>query len=272
MNVRRLSVILIAVAFVLIALFSCVGLTAVKKIDVKFAVSAEQDAETIQGVLDQYIGKNILFIGEEDVRNSLKGYHKLEVLSVDKRFPNILTVEIKERREVYDIEYNGKVYVATENGFIINSYTGHAEESRERILLDLGELEITDVKLGSNIKTDNDTVLSKVFDIAKKVNLTDCIKSISISKESAGVGTVSGYEYDVNFKLHTGVEICVWDLMLDGENKGVKGFEIYDTEATDYQKRFGQIQVIYANIDGVPTLRVLHNYDGKDAVLFESAL
>lgn len=272
MNVRRLSVILIAVAFILVVLFSCVGLTAVKKVDVKFAVSTEQDAETIQGVLDQYIGKNILFVNENDVKNSLKGYHRLEVILVEKQFPNVLTVQVKERREVYDIEYNGKVYVATEQGFIINSYTGHAEESRERILLDLGALDIIDVKLGSTIKTDNNVVLNKVLEIAQIVNLTDCIKSISISKQSAGVGTVSGYEYDVNFKLHTGVEICVWDLMVDGEEKGVKGFEVYDTMATDYQKRFGQIQVIYGNIDGVPTLRVLHNYDGKDAILFEGVL
>lgn len=279
MNTKRLTVILIAVVFALVVLFSCVGLMSVKKVQVNYAVSDERDSETVQKVLNGYLGRNLLFLDTSEVVDSLKDKYNIEVLSVNKRFPNVLSVSIKERREIYYVEYNDVVYVTTENGFVINSFNGHATENRNIIKLNLGNaIDVKELKLGKTLKTDNDAVLKQVFNIAKQVNLTDCIKTISIEKYSDR-DTISGYEYDVYFECHTGVKIRLVDLLFDGEKKGIKGFEVYDTLASDYQKRFGEIQVIYVDTDadGVEdTFSIKHTYDAandkQDTTLFEQKL
>ncbi len=279
MNTKKLAVILIAVAFSLVVLFSCVGLTSIKKVQVSYAVSDERDSENVQEILDNFIGKNLLFLDAGEVVESLKHNYKIEILSVKKQFPNVLNVEIKERREIYYVESGGVVYVATEDGFIIDSFSGQAVDNRNIIKLNLiGGITLKDLKLGSTLKTDNDRVLQSVFNIAKKVNLTDCIKVISLERYSDR-DSISGYEYDVCFECHTGVKIRLVDLLVDGERKGIKGFEIYDTFASDYQKRFGEIQVIYIDLDndGVEdTFSIKHIYDDidnkQDTTLFEQKL
>ena len=54
MQTKRISVILIAIAFMLVVLFSCVGLFSVKKVEVNFAVSEQTDSESIQATLDVF--------------------------------------------------------------------------------------------------------------------------------------------------------------------------------------------------------------------------
>lgn len=279
MNTKKLAVILIAIAFLLVALFSCIGLTSIKKVQVNYSVSDENDSENVQQTLNNFIGKNLLFLNANDIVEALKYNYKIEVVSVEKQFPNVLNVGIKERREVYYVESGGVVYVATEDGFIIDSFNGQVVDNRNIIKLNLnGGITLKDLKLGSTLKTDNDKVLTSVFDIAKKVNLTDCIKVISLERYSDR-DSVSGYEYDVCFECHTGVKIRLVDLLVDGEMKGIKGFEIYDTLASDYQKRFGEIQVIYADLDhdGIEdTFSIKHTYDDidnkQDTTLFEQKL
>ena len=63
-----------------------------------------------------------------EVVESLKHNYKIEILSVKKQFPNVLNVEIKERREIYYVESGGVVYVATEDGFIIDSFSGQVKD------------------------------------------------------------------------------------------------------------------------------------------------
>lgn len=279
MNTRKLTAILIAVAFIIVTVFSLVGILSVKKIQVNYAVSAEQDSEKIQEVLDTFLGKNLLFLDTEEISKSLKDFYRIEVLSVEKQFPNVIKVNVKERREIYYLELDGSVYVTTENAFVINSYLGQTVDNQNVIKLNLGNgLTVSEINLGSKIKTDNDVVLNKILDIAKRVNLTDRIKEIFVEKYSDR-DNVFGYEYDVCFVCHTGVKIRLVDLLVDGEIKGVKAFDIYDTVASDFQKRFGEIQVIYIdkNEDGIEdTFSIKHVYDDvenkQDDLLFETNL
>ena len=105
MQTKKISVILIAVAFMLVVLFSCVGLFSVKKIEINFAVSDQTDSASIQSTLDGFLGDNLLFMKTEEIEKALKGYHYMEVVSVKKQYPNVITVSLKERREIYYIKY-----------------------------------------------------------------------------------------------------------------------------------------------------------------------
>lgn len=236
MNSKKISVILIAIAFFIIAVFCAISATTVREINVNFAISESTDAQAVQRALDKNLGKNLLLLSEDEVRQTLADNHYMEIISVDKKFPNVVNVSIKERREIYYTEYEGKTYVTDENGFVLKQGQPSGN-SREKIKLTLGEgIVLNSLQAGSIIKTDNDKLLALVFDVAKKVNLTDCIESILIERSFGEID-----EYDVVFKAYTGVELRVLKVMTKGEEKAINAFNAYNEKLTDYQKISGEI-------------------------------
>lgn len=243
MKSKRLAVILIAVAFTLVVLISFVGLFSVKKVHVDFTVSVDANAERVQDKLDSFIGKNLLFFNTDSVEQALKDEYYIEIVSVDKRYPNVLDVRLKERIEVYSIKVDGKTFVMNENGVVLAEK--NCDGARNIINLSIGNgITVEDVVLGKVIKTDNDTLLKAVFDMAKSVNLTDCIKGIEVKK-------IDGYTdvFDTVFKSFSGVDICVEDTLRFGIQKVVNAFKVYDEYLTDFQKTYGSIQS-YIQHDG----------------------
>ena len=242
MNTKKVVLILIAVAFLLITVFSLIGLFAIKKVEVDFAVSDSRNIEEIQTVLDEYNGSNLLFLNSKEVKESLNGYHYLEVLSVEKKYPNVLKLSIKERREIYSFEFNEKVYLTDENGFVLSDNVSEAV-SEKMIKLTFGQgVEVLDVKCGSYIETDNNALLTAVFNMAKSVNLTDCIECIEIMKPF-----LTDADYDVIFKAYTGVEIHVEGVLDRGEQKVINAFKVYDEKLSDYQKTYGKIESFFVS-------------------------
>ncbi len=274
MNTKKIAVILISVAFTLVALFSFIGLFSVKKVNVDFSVSANTDTEDVQRVLDVALGSNLLFYNTEDLVSALKDYHYLEVLSVDKQFPNQINVNIKERREVYYILNGSTVYILTADGFVLNSLdvgTINGDVSRDIIMLSFDGIGIENIELGKTLKTDNDQAVSAVFEIAKQVNLTDCIKGISVEK-------VDGYQdvFDAKFTTYSGVSISVEDVLYSkSSSQFINAFNAYDELDNDFMKCRGQILAYFVDVDndGVyDEYKVIHNYNQKDVVLFQENL
>ena len=239
MKSKRISVIIVAAIFLLVAVGCLVGLFTTKKVQVDYAVSDEIKSEQIQSVLDSFLGDNLLFLKAEDVNGQLKNFTYVEVVSVKKDFPNILSVKLRERREVYYLAYSGGYLVTTENGFVLRTAT-QAEVSdnlsRDKIILDLNGVNILEASVGSVVKTDDDLLLSIVFNMAKSVQLTDCIKSIELFKPNVPGANVTFYTY-------TGVAVEIAKV----ENKGVEmaeqAFKSYDSAESDYIKTFSTIKV-----------------------------
>lgn len=242
MNTKKIVLILIALAFLLIAVFSFIGLFAVKKVEVDFAVSESRDIEEIQAVLEEYNGKNLVFLKSDDIKDLLKDFHYLEVLKVDKEYPNVLKVSIKERREIYTFEYNESTYLTDENGFVLSD-NAIDTVSDKKIKLVFGQgVNVLEVKSGSVIKIDNDALLDSVFKMAKSVNLTDCIESIEVMKPF-----MTDTDYDVIFKAYTGVEIHIEGVLDHGEQKVINAFKVYDEKLSDYQKTYGKIESFFVS-------------------------
>ncbi len=237
MRTKKFAVILVAIVFILVMLFSCIALFTVKKVQVNYAVSDNTDTFTVQGKLNEYLGKNLLFLNTDDVKSSISDFHYMEVLSVDKQFPNIIKVEIKERREIYDVVQGDKVYVTTDDGLKLREYDyKEGNESRERITLKLNGITISETKFGERLVTDGEELLDAVFEMAKSVRLTDCIKNVEIQK---------GIENETAiFQTYTGVKIIVREILDDGIKKIETAFEKYDEVATDYEKTFKVIETV----------------------------
>lgn len=259
MNTKKISVILMAVAFFIVAIVSGIDVLTIKDVNVTCALSEQTDVFAVQTALDKTLGKNLLFLSEEEVRDTLKGNHYLEVVGVDKQFPNVVNVQIRERREVYYIEYDGQNFVTDENGFVLKQGLPSGRQ-REKIKLVLGDgIVLSQVAPGNYVKTDNDKLLSLVFEIAKSVNLTDCIESIYIER-------ALGYndEYDVVFKAYTGVELRVLKVLQSGQDKATNAFKAYDEKLTDYQKFSGEILSLLTD-DG----KFMVNYNGVNVMTIE---
>ena len=120
-------------------------------------------------------------------------------------------------------------------------------------------------KLGKKLQTSNDKAVYQTLSIAKNVGLFDCIKSIRIELEVGFENNVYEEEFHVSFKTKTGVELRVDDLLIDGDRKGQVCFDAYNQEATDYQKRFGNILGFYSE----GKLTVIHTFEGSPDTLFE---
>lgn len=279
MNAKKLVVILIAFAFSLIMIFSCVALLTVKKIQIDFNVSSyssnqgefsSQTSEEVQKLLNEYIGVSLLSIDVEQVEQKLIVHPKLEMVEVVKKFPNVLCVSLKERREVYKLEYNEKVYILDEFGFVLTD-DGKTTQGTSLISLNFANINISKIEVGKKIEIEKDlegNILSTTFNIVKSVGLADCIEKISLKDTTSG--------YDLSFKIRTGTDINIIDIMEDGSIKTQKAFEIYDTEATDYEKSSGTIEALYTYPnDGIRKFIITHEYtiDGKTTKdLFEQLL
>lgn len=240
MRVKKLAVIIIAIVFSLVMLVSCIALFSVKKINVNFAVGEKTDTLSVQNHLEEYIGKNLLFLDTEEVEQSLQDFYYMEVLSVEKEFPNVINVNVKERREVYDIVSNGTVYVTTDSGFVLNSFAdlGAENSSRDKIRIELDGVSVEDATLGKVITTNDNAFLSEVFKMAKSVNLINCIESIKLEK---AVEWQNAYFY-----TYTGVKILITNVLEDGlgVDRIKVAFDKYDEGATDFQKTFQTIVAV----------------------------
>ena len=123
--------------------------------------------------------------------------------------------------------------------------------------LDL-KIKVESAVLGKKLKTTNDKVVYETLAVAKEVGLADCIEKIYIEDCTNG--------YDLWFETRTGVIIRVVDVMQDGAKKALTAFSVYDTIASDYQKRFGSIASYYVE----NKLQVQYIFDDvdKDVLLF----
>lgn len=241
MRTKRITVILVSVAFLIIAILSCVSIFSVKKIETTFAVGDDTDTASVQAVLDEFLGRNISLLDLNEVEQALKDFQYMEVVSIEKQYPNVIKVNIKERKEVYYFEYGENVYVTAKDGFVLNQYK--KEEflgggSRDMIYLSITGLEVVAVEIGARISTSDDLMLTTIFEMAEEVFLTDCIKKIELYKAVEREEAI--------FYTYTGVKIVVPKIKDDGIEKIKVAFTAYDEsqDAGDYEKTFKTIEVV----------------------------
>lgn len=242
MKLKKTLTILIAVLFSLVIMFSFAGIFSVKKVNATYAVSDDANVSELQEKFDKFLNKNILFLNVEEVCKALDDFHYMEIVSVKKEFPNVIEVEVVERREVYYLDYGTNYLVTTADGFILRSISKSSviENNRDKIVLTLDGVSILDATIGKVLRTDDDRLLSTVFEMAKSVNLTDCIKNIKVFSPGTEMS-------DVIFGTYTGVDIVVEKAEISGVDKVIEGFKAYDEEASDYEKMFKTIIVFRDN-------------------------
>ena len=244
MKTGKLAAILIAITFLFVAVISCVMLFSVKEVRVDYSVSDQIDLSSTSKKLDSFVGKSFVFLNVDDVKNSVSD-PLLEVVSVDKQFPNVINVEIKQRREVYKFNHDGNVYTTDENGFVFHSQIDDGSDfsDRQTIKLNFEKVNLERVEVGSNLSTSDNELLKNIFEMAKAIDLTDRVKEITVVNTTLDGNEDYVVMRSAEFQTYTGVKVVIENAYEYGVERVVAAFNAYD-EATDYVKTFDVIKVV----------------------------
>lgn len=248
----KIYAMLIAAAFLIALVFSFVLLFTVREVEVSYSSYGVADEKAATSALKTFKGKNTLFLSESEVTASLKDFPRFKVVSVEKKYPNVIKIDIEERKEVFRL-YNGEnTLCLDETGYVLQIIEGKLPAERDKILLTLSvheeetsrKVEIYSLSAGEKIRTSCDDLLYSVIKMAKTATFTDVIKEIKItdSKEPS--------LREAEFRTYTGVKIIAADPENRGTDKMKKAMDVYDNHTGDYYKTFSEIIVILDKTTG----------------------
>lgn len=240
MKTKKIFVSLISVVFALLMFLLTFAAFTLKSVNAKYS-AGENTSEYIDSVLEEklneFCGQNILFLDLNEIKNAVEENPYLEVVNIEKHLPNDVLLEVKELKEVYYLDYDGRTYALAEDGKVLCEVPLGTRD-RMHIELNLNDLTVSSIKLGKKLETNNDEVLSLAFSLAKAANLTNCIKTMKIINNLV--------QTDVIFDTYTGVEIRIPKADIAGVEKTEGAFAFYNSniDSTDYYKTFKIISVI----------------------------
>lgn len=236
---KRLIIIILSCIFATVMVAVGFFSLSVNDVTVEYVLCREsgEQVERIEEGLKSFEGKNLIFTDKEEIRTIIEEDPYMQCVSIEKKFPGKISVKVVERRETYMFSYSDKTYLSDENGFVLAEYNG--EQRRDLIRLDFNDVELLSVEIGKNLETDCDEGLKTAFEIAKTVNLTDCIKTMTVEDKQI--------QTDVIFDTYTNVRIRIIDCSVMGIEKAQKAFGVYDSEQSDYVKSFNELQAYLEN-------------------------
>lgn len=248
MKNKKLFVILISSILAVVAIVSVFMLFTVKDVNARYNVAeGSVNCDGVKETLDVYVGSNLLFLNLDEIKEAVEANPYIEVLSIDKKFPNEIELSVRERREIFVFECAGKYYVANEKGFVLREISDEEfvalKSSREHITLICDNIVINDAVVGEYVYSSDSDRLRTAFLLAENAELTDCIDEMTVSKKEATSSVPGIKQTVVVFSTYTGVEIEIWDAGNYGDLKVDKAFEIYDSETSDYIKTHEKIIV-----------------------------
>lgn len=232
-STKKWLIIMVAAAFGITVIASCIMLFSVKKVTAEFSVFGDSEAYAIQQDLEEYKGKSLIFLNTSDVYALSEKYPHYEFTSVEKKFPNVLNVKITKRTEVFKVVTADKSYVLDGAGYIIND-TGATEYSRNVVPITMEDISVTDGTVGKKIVTSDDGLFYSVIATAQALSLNDSVKNIKITTGE------TGKLRDAVFTTYTGVNIEVWHVEDDGDEKIREAFSLYE-RLGDYEKSSDKI-------------------------------
>lgn len=228
MKTRKTCAILIAAAFVVSAIMSCALLFSVRRVEVKFVVSNGSDVAAITEELDKLKGKSTFTVSKNDAEALLEKYPYYFLAEEPvKRFPNVIVLTVKERREVYRLTYGENIYILDQDGFLL-SVEKDRPQSRELINMTFDGIEITDATAGKVLSVSDSETFNVFLDAAKSVDLTDNVKSVKVLSATE--------RKEFFFETYTGVTVEIMRADVLGKEQTVAAFESYNNVVNDYFK------------------------------------
>ncbi|MBR2614340.1 MAG: FtsQ-type POTRA domain-containing protein [Clostridia bacterium] len=231
---------ILAIVFAIVLSACLVMLFSVKEVDVNFNVTEKSSeyTDSAKEDVDKYLNKNLMFLDLDEVKESLKKYTYFDVVSINKVFPNKVEIEIKERQEGYLIKSGEDAYILDIDGFCLKQVSA---DYFSEDLIKISGIQFETVKVGEFVSTNNSEVFAIALDMAKAVNLSNCIEQMTIYTKKDNEAVL--------FRIRTDVGILVRKIKDDGVKKIQEAFKEYDG-MTDYQKSYAWLDVYKLDATG----------------------
>ena len=185
MKYKGLFTIFIAVVFVLIAVFTVFSVFKIKDIDVSYEVFEDDFnvVDSIDGKLDDFRGKNLLFLDTDDIVGELSQYTRFEVVSIEKSYPNSLEISIKQRRDRFFVNYNGKNYIVASDGFVVEETIGTVDgliELKPNTSLSGNKFSFVNVAVGQFVQTTDDNAFDAMLSVVNTQGVSGILTSVEV--------------------------------------------------------------------------------------------
>lgn len=128
MKHKRLVIITTCLVFVMVCVLCLKELFSVKDITVVYSVTSNEVTEEVLSLLEKYKGESIFSIDDEKITEEITANRYLKVLSVEKKYPNELIINLQERTEKYYYEKAGEYFFFDEEYFIVRKSTDSPHE------------------------------------------------------------------------------------------------------------------------------------------------
>jgi hypothetical protein len=231
MKYKKLLVLITCLLFITVAVFCFASAFKVKEIELNATTisgSSENIEERVGDYLKRYSNKNLLFIDEEEIKKgitSISGY--IEIISVEKKIPNKIAVEINEKLEYFAFNC-GSDYYALDSSLNVLAKKQDILNNVDKSSNILLTLSLADYNTNLEV--------SKQVGIYDSNTLNAILKSSSLLYEnrdnlSEVVVTTKrdGFSYRTfTLKMKEGVEFIIYNVIDETLLKLEKTFEYYE--------------------------------------------
>jgi hypothetical protein len=202
----------------------------------------KEEIDNIDMLLDGFEGKNIMFLKNSEIENTLSSYTYLKITEIKKVYPNSIIVEIEERKEVFAIFYSEKYFMLDKDGFVISEKTLNQNniDVQPNVVLEVegtvtvgSYAEITDAELFGYLLYIAKTTDKYFYDINHIDNIRNMVVKISI---------VNGM--NINLQMSDGLVISIKDASKKSGEKLLSALNVYNNDLTPEERAAHNAKII----------------------------
>ena len=233
MKSKRILIGVLSVIFVAVVIIAVFMMFTIKEVNVKFSVYSDSvNTIELQEKFNKYNGENLIFLDAKEISKKVDVGPRFEIESVKKSYPNVLEINVKERKERFVISLSSGDYIISDQGYVLGTATG--EEKLVRI--NLSGISVNDVVLGQKIITDHDEDFYNALTLADVEGVVDASNEMTVEYVGKTLRSVI-------FLTKTDVRIRIPMATEYGVEKTQTGFSAYFNESRDYIKSYSEIRV-----------------------------
>lgn len=218
--------VLYSICFIAMAVLLCQSLFSVSDVIVTYSVYTDSDTLKTAQLLQEYKGKNLIFLNTEKIKNNVTENTLFKVESVRKAYPNKLEINLKSCRERFAVKTNAG-YVILDDEYMVCDVRNNLDNSSDNLKNILIEFEnerenFENLKIKDYLTFSNQDVLDSLKTVISAIDSPrDFISSVRIEEKE------KGSNYYVYLTTVEGVEIELRKVLSKPEEKTLAGVEKY---------------------------------------------
>ncbi len=163
----------------------------VSDINVEYSYYKQSEVEKANEILNGYKRSNLLFIKEDEIINLIHSNTDLKVESVEKKYPNVLNVKLKERQEMFAIKVGDEFLILDDEYTVVDIRNNCVNDvdNLDNILLEFKNSEFNGevLNLRSTLTIGNNSLLSAFKTAVENIESPrDYISKIIVEEKQAG--------------------------------------------------------------------------------------